>query len=82
MKTTIDRAGRLVVPKAVREAAGLQPGVELNIDYQNGAIFIEPVSKVKLVRKGSLLVGTVPGAPKMSLEMSNRLIRRLRNGDL
>lgn len=82
MKTTIDRAGRLVVPKAVREAAGLEPGVELNIDYQNGAIFIEPASKVKLVRKGSLLVSTVPGAPKMTMEMSNRLIRRLRNRDL
>ena len=82
MKTTIDRAGRLVIPKEIRELAGLKAGVELNIDYKNGAIFIEPVCKVKLVRKGSLLVGTVPGAPKMTLEESNRLIRRLREGRL
>jgi len=26
MRTTIDRAGRLVVPKKIREAAGILPG--------------------------------------------------------
>ena len=82
MKTTIDRAGRLVIPKEVRELAGLKPGVKLNVDYKDGAVFIEPICKIKLFRKGSLLVSRAAGAPKMTREMSNRLIRRLREGSL
>jgi AbrB family looped-hinge helix DNA binding protein len=80
MKTTIDRAGRLVIPKGIRELAGLKPGMELDVDYRYGSVVIEPVSKSKLVRKGSFLVSRVPGAPKMTLAQSNRLIRRLRDG--
>ena len=82
MKTTIDRAGRLVIPKEIRELAGYKPGVKLNVEYKDGNVCIEPVCNVKLVRKGSFLVSRVPGAPKMTLEMSNRLIRRFREGRL
>ena len=78
MKCTIDRAGRFVIPKEIRELAGLKAGVELEVDYRNGVVVIEPVYKAKLVRKGSLLTSRVPGAPKMSLELSNLMIRRLR----
>ena len=80
MKTTIDRAGRLVIPKPIRELAGLKPGVELKVDYRDGNVVIEPVSKVKLVRKGSFLVATFPGAPKLSFEEINRVIRGVREG--
>jgi AbrB family looped-hinge helix DNA binding protein len=31
MRTTIDKAGRVVVPAAIRERAGLTPGTELEI---------------------------------------------------
>ena len=31
MKTTIDKAGRLVIPKEIREKAGLEPGMEVKI---------------------------------------------------
>jgi len=81
MKTTIDKAGRLVIPKQIREAAGLKAGVELEIDYRYGTVTVAPVCKVKLVRKGSFLVSRVPGLrKKMTLEESNRLIRRSREG--
>ena len=36
MKCTIDRSGRLVIPKAIRELAGYTPGVELSIEYRDG----------------------------------------------
>ena len=80
MKVTIDRAGRLVIPKSIRDLAGLRAGVELDVDYRGGAVVVQPISKGKLVRKGSFLVARVPGARKMTLEESNRLIRRLRDG--
>ena len=31
MRTTIDKAGRVVIPAAVRERAGMSPGTELEI---------------------------------------------------
>jgi AbrB family looped-hinge helix DNA binding protein len=31
MKTTIDKAGRLVIPKEIRQKAGLEPGMEVKI---------------------------------------------------
>ena len=68
MQTTIDRAGRMVIPKAVRESAGIQPGVELSVLYRDGKIEIEPVQRpLRWVRKGSLTVAVAPpGSPPSS----------------
>lgn len=43
MSTAIDAAGRLVIPKAVRDAAGIQPGTLLDVRFRDGRIEIEPV---------------------------------------
>jgi AbrB family looped-hinge helix DNA binding protein len=43
MKSTIDRAGRIVVPKAIREAAHLRPGTVVRFRVQGGHVEIEPV---------------------------------------
>jgi len=42
MSTAIDSAGRLVIPKAVRDAAGIKPGMQLEIRFRDGCIEIEP----------------------------------------
>jgi|HubBroStandDraft_3_1064219.scaffolds.fasta_scaffold2245771_1 AbrB family looped-hinge helix DNA binding protein len=80
MITTIDSAGRVVIPKAVREAAGLQPGQDLDVEYRDGAIVVEPAPrKVKLVRKGSLLVAVAPpGTEPLTHARTARAIRELR----
>jgi AbrB family looped-hinge helix DNA binding protein len=80
MKTTIDSAGRLVIPKAVRLAAGLTPGQELDAEYRDGAIVVEPAPrKVKLVKKGSLLVAVAPsGEPPLTHAQTAKAIRDLR----
>lgn len=59
MKTTIDGAGRLVIPKLIREAAGLRPGMPLEVTWIGGHIEIEvePLP-IRLVRRGRLLVAT------------------------
>jgi AbrB family looped-hinge helix DNA binding protein len=54
---TIDSAGRLVVPKPLREEAGLRPGVELTIRLREGRLEIEPAPReVRLERRGRVLV--------------------------
>lgn len=53
MKTAIDAAGRLIVPKALRDELGLVPGQELEIRARDGALVIEPLpTPVTLVRRG------------------------------
>jgi len=43
MTSTIDGAGRLVIPKALRERAGLTPGTHVDIRFREGAIEITPL---------------------------------------
>lgn len=56
MKTAIDRAGRVVIPKALRDQLGLAPGRELDVSARDGALVIEPApTPVALVRRGGRL---------------------------
>jgi AbrB family looped-hinge helix DNA binding protein len=41
MRTTIDAAGRLVIPKAARDALALEPRAELEVRVVDGHIEIE-----------------------------------------
>jgi AbrB family looped-hinge helix DNA binding protein len=57
MKTTIDKAGRVVIPAAVRERAGLSPGAELEIIEDELGIRLERVAAgPRLVKIGKRLV--------------------------
>lgn len=57
MKTTMDRAGRLVIPKEIRREAKLAPGEPLEVRWHEGRIEIEPApADVRLQRRGRLLV--------------------------
>lgn len=67
MKTTIDQAGRIVVPKAIREAAGLSPGTPLEIRVVGNHIELEPAPlPVRLARLGKFLVA-IPQQPTTAL---------------
>ena len=80
MKTTIDRAGRLVVPKKIREAAGISAGSELMIRVADGRIEIEPAPlEVRLVKRGRLTVA-VPRkhVPRLTEETVRRTLDQLR----
>jgi AbrB family looped-hinge helix DNA binding protein len=53
MRTTIDAAGRVVVPKPLRDALRLRPGIGIDIDERDGRLVLEPVSVPKrAVRRG------------------------------
>lgn len=42
MKATIDSAGRLLLPKAIREALGLAPGSVVDVSPYGGGVQITP----------------------------------------
>jgi AbrB family looped-hinge helix DNA binding protein len=57
MKTVIDAAGRVIIPKALRDELGLRPGVALDIRTSDGALVIEPIPiPVSLVRRGKRML--------------------------
>lgn len=66
MRTTIDKAGRVVIPASLRERAGLAPGAELEITGDETGLRIERVAPApRLVKVGRRLVAR-PTAPAES----------------
>lgn len=56
-KVSIDRLGRLVVPKAARRELGLEPGVELDLRVEEGELRLRPrLEEAQLVSRDGLLV--------------------------
>ncbi|MGH7821495.1 MAG: AbrB/MazE/SpoVT family DNA-binding domain-containing protein [Candidatus Binatia bacterium] len=85
MKSTMDKAGRLVIPKEIRREAGIAPGTPLEIRYRQGRIEIEPEPlPVKLEREGRLLVArparSVEPLNADVVEATRRRLRRERAG--
>jgi AbrB family looped-hinge helix DNA binding protein len=75
MRATIDQAGRLVIPKALREALGLVPGaVEVSAD--GAGLYIEPLADDLLEDEDGLLV-----IPAGDVAVSDELVRALRDAD-
>lgn len=85
MVTTMDAAGRLVIPSEIRREAAIEPGTPLDVRWRDGVIEIEPRPlKVKLERKGRLLVATptrrVPPLRTTTVDRTRRQIVRSRGG--
>lgn len=76
---TIDRAGRLVVPKAIREKAGWAPGTRLSVRLREGCVEIEAEpAPVRLERRGSLLVAVHEEGPELTAEEVRNTLERIR----
>jgi antitoxin PrlF len=57
MITTIDRAGRVVIPAEVRKRLGLTPGTELNLVIEGFAVLLtRAVAGPELLQRGGRLV--------------------------
>jgi AbrB family looped-hinge helix DNA binding protein len=75
MQTTIDKAGRVVIPKPLRDRVGLRPGpVEVVVD--GSAIRLEPV-----VGNGLAVVDGRPVIPASGVPISDGDVQALRDAD-
>lgn len=85
---TIDRAGRVVVPKAVREKLGLKGGEKLKLDLVGDRIELEPEvpeAHVEIAEDGLPIIRGVKGkfdAGKAVLEARERATRRVLGEDI
>lgn len=59
MEATLDKFGRIVIPKRVREECGLAPGTVLEIEWGEGRIVLSPrADQPDMVREDGVLVFT------------------------
>lgn len=57
MRTTIDSGGRVVIPKAIRDASGLTAGADVDVQLRDGIIEIAPAPvEMRLVTTGTGVV--------------------------
>jgi len=75
MRTTIDQAGRVVVPKPLRDQLGITAG-EVEISVDGAAIRIEGVAADELVESDGLLL-----LPSGGPELDQDAVRELRFAD-
>ncbi len=81
MKSTIDKAGRIVLPAEIRRRTGLRPGEPLEIDIQDGDIRIRrDVPGMRVVRERGRLVArpTVPAKDLPPIDIA-RLVEEERD---
>jgi AbrB family looped-hinge helix DNA binding protein len=81
MRTTIDKAGRLVVPASLRERLGLAPGTLIEVTADDTGIRLEPVAPgPRLIKVGRRLVArpTVPRDARRRIDVA-ALIEEERN---
>ena len=80
MKAAIDAAGRIVVPKQLRDALGLTPGQALEIRAGDGRLEIEVAPTSMTLQKRGKGVVAVPDAklPALTAEHVRDILDRTR----
>jgi AbrB family looped-hinge helix DNA binding protein len=80
MKVALDSAGRLVIPKSLRQALGLKPGQPLELRAAEGRLEIEIApTPMRLKKRGKGIVA-VPEAdlPVLTAEQVRDVLERVR----
>jgi AbrB family looped-hinge helix DNA binding protein len=75
MKVTIDKAGRLVLPKPLRDRVGLRAG-SVNVFVDGAGLRIEPISGDDVEEQDGRLV-----VPRSGATIDDELVQALRDAD-
>lgn len=68
MKTTIDKAGRTVIPKSIRDELNLFPGAELEVESLGGEVRLRVTgAESALIRKRGVLIHHGSGAASLDI---------------
>jgi AbrB family looped-hinge helix DNA binding protein len=80
MMTTIDSAGRIVVPKRLREELHFRPGQELELKAVDGRLEVEhPTTPIRLEkRRGRLVAVADREMPTLTAEMVRETLEQIR----
>ena len=78
METTLDKFGRIVIPKKIREDFDLRPGSSIRIEEGEKEILLTPIEEEPtLIEKDGVLVFT--GVPTEDIEGQVDTIRKQRS---
>ena len=80
MRTAIDAAGRVIIPKALRDALGLAAGQLLEISERDGRLEIVPApTPMKLVDEGDGVVAVAEAEmPVLTADLVRETLERTR----
>ena len=80
MLATLDKFGRVLIPKKVREHLGINTETSINIVDEGTRIIIEPISKQEpLVEKNGLLIYTGKIQGDIESVVKNNRSQRMQN---
>jgi AbrB family looped-hinge helix DNA binding protein len=71
----MDKAGRLVIPKPLRDRLGLRPG-EVEVTAVGASLRVEPLAGHELVEEHGRLIIPAAGTP-----IDDEMVRALRDAD-
>jgi AbrB family looped-hinge helix DNA binding protein len=80
MVATIDSAGRIVVPKRLREELGFKPGQRLELSAVDGRLEVEhPTTPIRLEKRaGRLVAVTDRPMPTLTPELVRDTLEQIR----
>ncbi len=77
---TIDRAGRIIVPKALRDALQLEAGDTLELESEGDRLTLRPVRAGSALRKEQGVWVFRRGGAPITAEATNTVLDQVRSG--
>jgi AbrB family looped-hinge helix DNA binding protein len=80
MSSTIDKAGRLVIPKPLRALIGLPDGGEVEVSEEDGRLVISPAPVTKRIEERDGVLVCVPDSevPTLTTDAVRQVLESMR----